>query len=128
MLVTMILMVTMMFSSFERGTEMVQTNEVYSTSVCQMKSKTYSKEDYLFSQVLSNGDFVIVTANYEDSYRLIKSNGSIMPKAKFDSKHYAKVYVNGKELTEDDVRQMDSSTIRIYADLFRDWNDDIIRH
>lgn len=114
---------------FGKGTGKVQTtnNNDYVKSI-NVKSRTYSKEDYLFSQVLSNGDFVVVTEQYEDDYSIIQKEGTAGLKAEFDSDKDIHVYVNGTELTEDKVRQMSSSDIRIYSDLLRDWQDGIIRH
>lgn len=114
---------------FGKGTGEVQTtnNNDYVKSI-NVKSRTYSKEDYLWSQKLSNGDFVVVTEQYEDDYRIIQKEGKVGLKAEFDSDKDIHVYVNGTELTEDKVRQMNSSDIRIYSDLLRDWQDGVIRH
>lgn len=114
---------------FGKGTGKVQTTDVndYVKSI-NVKSRTYSKEDYLWSQKLSNGDFVVVTEQYEDDYRIIQKEGTVGLKAEFDSDKDIHVYVNGTELTEDKVRQMSSSDIRIYSDLIRDWQDGVIRH
>lgn len=123
---TILLAILMIFG---KGTGEIQTtkNDDYCTTV-HVKSRNYSKEDYLFSQVLSNGDFVVVTEQYEDSYRIIQEEGKVGLKAEFDSDKDIHVYVNGTELTEDKVRQMSSADIRIYSDFLRDMSNGVIRH
>lgn len=114
---------------FGKGTGEIQAtkNDDYCTTV-HVKSRNYSKEDYLFSQVLSNGDFVVVTERYEDDYRIIQEEGKVGLKAEFDSNSDIHMYVNGEELTEDKVRQMNSADIRIYSDFLRDMSNGVIRH
>lgn len=122
---TILLAILMIFG---KGTGEIQAkNDDYCTTV-HVKSRNYSKEDCLFSQVLSNGDFVVVTEQYEDSYRIIQEEGKVGLKAEFDSDKDIHVYVNGTELTEDKVRQMSSADIRIYSDFLRDMSNGVIRH
>lgn len=114
---------------FGKGTDRIQetSNNDFCTTV-HVKSQHYEKEDYLYSSVLSNGDFVVVTQKYDDEYRIIQKEGKAGLKAEYDSDSDIHLYVNGKELTEDGVRNMNSADIRIYADFLRDMSNGVIRH
>lgn len=114
---------------FGKGTDRIQetSNNDFCTTV-HVKSQHYEKEDYLYSSVLSNGDFVVVTQKYDDEYRIIQKEGKVGLKAEFDSDSDIHLYVNGEELTEDKVRNMNSADIRIYADFLRDMSSNVIRH
>lgn len=114
---------------FGKGTDRIQetSNNDFCTTV-HVKSQHYEKEDYLYSSVLSNGDFVVVTQKYEDDYRIIQKEGKVGLKAEHDSDSDIHLYVNGEELTEDRVRSMNSADIRIYADFLRDMSSNVVRH
>lgn len=114
---------------FGKGTtEEIQTVNVNDTRVVHIKSKSYSKEDYLFSRELTNGDFVVFTEIYNDTYRIRQTEGLAGLKASFDSNKEIKMYVNGEELTEDKIRTMDSSTIRIYEDFLMGMTNELDLH
>lgn len=114
---------------FGKGTDRIQeTKDNDFCTTIQVKSQRYEKEDYLYSSVLSNGDFVVVTQKYVDDYSIIQKEGRIGLKAEFDSDSDIHLYVNGEELTEDRVRNMNSADIRIYADFLHDMTNNVVRH
>ena len=114
---------------FGKGTgEIQKTDDNDFCTTVHVKSRNYSKEEYLYSSVLSNGDFVVVTQKYDDDYRIIQEEGKVGLKAEFDSKSDVHIYVDGEELTEDRVRNMNSADIRIYSDFLRDMSNNVIRH
>lgn len=114
---------------FGQGTtEEIQTVDVNRGKAIHMKSKNYSKEDYLFSRVLSNGDFIAFTETYDENYWIIRKEGRAGLEAEHDFNKEIKVYANGEELTAEKLQQMDSSTLRVYEDFLREMSDEFSLH